>query len=171
MSISAIGFNGNNDWMKKKLLDRQAMQQNGLQQPGQEQIQNQNQVQDLSKTQDIDSANKVSSQMGVQGQQGGQLPPWSDMMNDLGIKMTGSADTDIAAIDAKLTTMKTEATSPADKAEINALSQTFEGMKAQAANMQPPAGPPEQQGNQNQMVGLEQLGDINKLMLVKKKFI
>lgn len=164
MTISAIGFNGNNDWMKKKLLERQAQQ--GTQAQGQEQVQNNAQVQDLSKTNDVDSANKVGSQMGAQG--GQQALPWSNMMNDLGLKESGSKEGDIKAISTKLDLMKTEATSPADKAELASLEKEFESVKAMAGSMQPPQAPAELQ---NSTAGIEQLGDINKLMLVKKKFI
>jgi|GEM_PF-2355609 len=109
-----------------------------------------------------DQANKASTLMSSQvksGQQG--QPPWFSLMQKLGISPTGSKEGDFAAISAKLSTMQSQATNEADKANVTNLQSEFQSLGGQSnsiSNAQAQSNPFDIEQNQT--------ADLNKHFLV-----
>lgn len=160
--ISGIQSSQNNDWLRKKLLERQSQKevQTSNQQTNSNSVQNiqpQEQKNGVNQTQ---NANKVDS------------PPWGNFMQSMGLSPQGSKEADFSAIGEKLSQLKNQATDPAQKIQVDNLQQQYDGYKAVAANM--PA-PPQAAQNQisatppDQMVGATQLGEYNKFLIKKRQ--
>ncbi|MEI8376987.1 MAG: hypothetical protein WCF95_00455 [bacterium] len=152
--INGIKSGQNDDWLRKKLLERQSQKAQVNQN-----IKPQEQIQD---------ANKASTAMPPPKAD----LPWGNFMNSLGLNPQGSKEADLSAIGEKITQMKIQAKEPTQKAEINSLEQQYNGYKMIAANMQPPAQPPQNQtasAAPEQMTGATQLGEYNKAFIKKRQ--
>ena len=160
--ISGIQSSQNNDWLRKKLLERQAQNtvQTENQTPNANSVQNIQPQEQTNGTQQVQNANKVDS------------PPWGNFMQSMGLSPQGSKEADFSAIGAKISQLKTQATDPTQKSQVDSLQQQYDGFKAVAANMPTPP-----QASQNQatatatenMTGATQLGEYNKLFIKKRQ--
>lgn len=158
--INGIKSGQNNDWLRKKLLERQAQQAQVHQniQP-QEQTKNVNQIQETNKASIAMPPPKADL-------------PWGGFMASLGLSPQGSKEADLSAIGEKINQMGIQAKDPAKKAEINSLKQQYNGYKMIAASMQPPAKPAQDQTaatSPSEMTGATQLGEYNKAFIIKKQ--
>jgi hypothetical protein len=157
-----IKTNQNNDWLRKKLLERQAQQQSQVSNQQQSQTFAQN-IKPQEQTSQVQSADKAASANPPPN----AALPWGSMMGSLGLSPQGSKEADLSAIGEKIAQMKTQATDPAKKSQIDSLEKQYEGYKAVAANMQQPSQN-QTASAASQMTGATQLG-LNNLALIEIK--
>lgn len=157
--------NQNNDWLRKKVLERQAQQQSQVSNQQQSQTFAQN-IKPQEQTSQVQSTDKAAS---ANPPPNASLP-WGSMMGSLGLSPQGSKEADLSAIGEKIAQMKTQATDPAKKAQIDSLQKQYEGYKTVAANMKPPSQPSQNETAKaaSNMTGATQAG-LNNLALIEIK--
>jgi len=170
--ISGIQSGSNNDWLRKKLLERQSQKEvpNANLQPNSNSVQNTQPQEQTNGTNQVQASDKVAS---LNPPQKAELP-WGNLMKSLGLSPQGSKEADFSAIGEKISQMKTQATDLAQKTQVDNLQKQYDGYKAVAANMPTPPQAPQNQITSTppeQMTGATQLGDLNKYLLVKKRQI
>lgn len=118
-----------------------------------------------SNNKNIADANKVSTQIPPQNQSIQQVqPPWAELMQKLGLTLTGSKESDIAAITKKLQTLEAQATSPDQKAEVATLKAEFQAITSAEAS----SGSNQVNTQSNAFAGQNQLAELNKFFLIQK---
>lgn len=140
--VAPIQYGQTDAWLHNKLIERQATpsyKESEQSQAGQ----------------NIQEAQSASSQAPPLG--GQQQIPWMDLMDTLGLELTGSSVSDMEAIYERLQIMQAQATDDAEKLQVQDLIEEYEGYKSVASNMATPAA---------QMLGATQLGEINKYQLL-----
>lgn len=140
--VAPIQYGQTDAWLQKTLIERQAT-------PAYKESE-----QSLAE-QNIQQEQGASTQ--TPANVGQQQIPWLDLMETLGLELTGSSVSDMEAINEQLQIMQAQATDDAEKLQIQNLIEEYEGYKSVAANMATPAA---------QMVGATQLGAINKYQLL-----
>jgi hypothetical protein len=160
----------NNDWLRKKLLERQAQQSAAANSQPQQIDQNNRQIQEQSNgTNQAQNINQASGAISANNMN----YPWGNFMSSIGLSSQGSKDADMSAIGEKLSVMKAQATDPTQKTQIESLEKQYEGYKAVAANMSAnvtpniSSSPNEKSTAAENMTGATQLGEYNKLFIKK----
>lgn len=124
----------------------------------------------------VDEADKSSKQQAQQAQkqQGQQIPPWFNLMAQLGLEPTGSKEGDLAAITQKISQMEAQATSEEQKAEIaslNALVTSLFGTSVSggvSASEKTAEGSAQTNINTPSYTGQNQLAQMNKFFMLNK---
>ena len=117
-----------------------------------------------------DNANKVSTQ--IQASSQAQQLPWASLMNELGVKPTGSKEGDFAAISSAIEVKSSQATTTEQKSEVKALQQEFASIQSQndsnSTQSVAQAASPSAQSQQSNYTGQNQVAELNKYFLLNK---